>query len=279
MIVTIIGLGLIGGSIAIDLKKSGFAEKIIGVDHSQINSEFAKQIGFVDEVKDLNEAIDESRLIILAIPADGAVKVLPKILNQIDEQVITDVCSTKVPLKTIIEKHPKREQVVLAHPMAGTEFSGPWAAKQGLFDGKACILCDLEENNDRAKQTVIELFETLNMRLLKMGSEEHDMHAAYVSHISHISSFALALTVLEKEKDENRIFDLASGGFDSTVRLAKSNAEMWSPIFRQNKENILTVLDTYIDELREFKQAIESDDSKRIHQKITEANRIKKVLS
>ncbi len=279
MIVTIIGLGLIGGSIAIDLKKSGYADKIIGVDHSQINGEFAKQIGFVDEIQTLQDSISESQLIILAIPADGAVKVLPEILNRIDEQVVTDVCSTKGPLKEVIKNHPKRDQVVLAHPMAGTEFSGPWAAKQGLFDGKACILCDLEENNGDAVQTVIELYENLNMRLLEMGSEEHDVHAAYVSHISHISSFALALTVLEKEKDEKRIFDLASGGFDSTVRLAKSNADMWSPIFRQNKENILQVLDTYIEELNDFKKAIEFDDSERVHQKIKEANRIKKVLS
>lgn len=278
MKVAVIGLGLIGGSMAIDLKNRGFADRIIGVDNSQINAEFAKQIGFVDEIQDLDSAVENSDLIILAIPVDATIQVLPKVLDLIGEQVVTDVCSTKEEILRVVQLHPKRKQFVAAHPMAGTEFSGPWAAKADLFSSKACILCDTDENDENALRVVNEMYETLNMRIIEMDSTDHDIHAAYVSHISHISSFALALTVLEKEKNEKNIFDLASGGFDSTVRLAKSSADMWSPIFNQNKENVLTVLDTYIDQLKDFKEKIENNDLEGVKSKIVEANRIRRVL-
>ena len=201
MIVSIVGLGLIGGSAAIDLKKRGFAEKIIGVDNNQINASTAEHIGFVDEICTLEAAVAQANLIILAIPADAAIRVLPKILDLlIDQQVVTDMCSTKEKLIEWVKYHPKRRQYVAAHPMAGTEFSGPWAAMSGLFDGKASILCDTEDSDIRAVAMVRRMYDVLNMRILFMNGVNHDVHAAYISHISHISSFALALTVLEKGK-------------------------------------------------------------------------------
>jgi prephenate dehydrogenase len=279
MKVAVIGLGLIGGSMAIDLKKAGFASKIIGVDNNQINAEFAKKIGFIDEIESLENAVYQSELIILAIPVDATLTIANQVLDLVESQVVTDVCSTKEVIYKRIQNHSKRKQFVLGHPMAGTEFSGPWAAKEGLFTGKACILCDTSENNQKALEHVEKLYDALNMRIIEMGSQDHDIHAAYVSHISHISSFALALTVLEKEKDEKQIFNLASGGFDSTVRLAKSSADMWSPIFDQNKDNVLTVLETYIEKLNQFKKSIELNNKNETKALIEEANKIKKVLN
>lgn len=278
MIVTIIGLGLMGGSAAIDLKKRGLATQIIGVDHDKVNANAAHHIGFVDELMELEPAVKASDLIILAIPVDAALKVLPQVLDLVDRQFVTDMCSTKGKLLEWVKYHPKRKHYVAGHPMAGTEYSGPWAAISNLFDGKAVILCDTEDSDIRAVAAVKRMYEALNMRVIYMNGSNHDVHAAYVSHISHISSFALALTVLEKERNEKHIFDLASGGFGSTVRLASSSAEMWTPIFGQNKENVITVLDTYISKLKEFKKTIENDDSEKLSKLIKESNRIKRVL-
>lgn len=279
MRIGIIGLGLIGGSMAIDLKKRGFASHTIGYDISNLHAQSAKNIGIVDEIASLETTLDNSEIIILAIPADATINILPKILDKIDQQIVTDVCSLKGILNERIKFHQKREFFVAAHPMAGTEHTGPWAAMSGLFDGKAVILCDCEDSNEQALKTVRKLYEYLNMRPVYMNSFNHDVHAAYVSHISHISSFALALTVLEKEKNEKNIFNMASGGFDSTVRLAKSSADMWAPIFDKNSENVLTVLDTYINKLQDFKSAIEKNNNQAISKLILEANKIKKVLS
>jgi prephenate dehydrogenase len=267
-----------GGSAAIDLRKRGIASHIIGVDTDKINANAAQNIGFVDELLDLESAVKKAELVVVAIPVDAALLVLPKVLDWVDKQVVTDMCSTKGKLLEWVKYHPKRRNYVAAHPMAGTEFSGPWAAISGLFDGKAVILCDTEDSDIRAVATTKRIFETLNMRVIYMNGANHDVHAAYISHISHISSFALALTVLEKEKNEKHIFDLASGGFDSTVRLAKSSAEMWTPIFGQNKENVLTVLETYISKLKEFKKTIESDDAEKLAKLIKESNQIRRVL-
>ncbi|MGE4289360.1 MAG: prephenate dehydrogenase [Salinivirgaceae bacterium] len=278
MIITIIGLGLMGGSAAIDLRKRGVASHIIGVDTDKINANAAQNIGFVDELLDMESAVKKAELVVVAIPVDAALLVLPKILDWVDKQVVTDMCSTKGKLLEWVKYHPKRRNYVAAHPMAGTEFSGPWAAISGLFDGKAVILCDTEDSDIRAVATTKRIFETLHMRVIYMNGANHDVHAAYISHISHISSFALALTVLEKEKNEKHIFDLASGGFDSTVRLAKSSAEMWTPIFGQNKENVLTVLETYISKLKDFKKSIENDDAEKLAKLIKESNQIRRVL-
>lgn len=278
MTLTIIGLGLMGGSAAIDLRKRGFADKIIGVDKDHINANTALHIGFVDEVCELDDAVQKADIILLAIPVNAALKILPKVLDRIDKQVVIDMCSTKNDLLERVKYHSHRKQFVATHPMAGTEFSGPWAAISELFDGKATIFCDAEESDIRAIATAKRMYEVLNMRVIYMNSTNHDVHAAYVSHISHISSFALALTVLEKEKNEKHIFDLASGGFDSTVRLAKSSADMWTPIFQHNKQNVITVLDTYIDNLKQFRDAIENDETEKINSLIKESNKIKRVL-
>lgn len=278
MTLTIIGLGLMGGSAAIDLRKRGFTDKIIGVDNNKINANAAHHIGFVDEITDLETAVAQADMVILAIPVDATGVLLPKVLDLIDKQIVTDMCSTKASLLERVKYHPKRKQYVAAHPMAGTEFSGPWAAMSGMFDSKAAILCDTEDSDIRALAMVKRMYETLNMRVIYMNATNHDVHAAYVSHISHISSFALALTVLEKEKNEKHIFDLASGGFDSTVRLAKSSPDMWTPIFSQNKENVITVLNTYINNLQQFRDCIENDETEKVHALIKESNKIKRVL-
>lgn len=279
MILTIIGLGLMGGSVAIDLRKRGFADKIIGVDKDLINGNIALHIGLVDALMDLESAVKNSDMIILAIPVNSALSVLPKVLSLVEHQTVLDMCSTKEDLLTLIKSHPNRKRYVATHPMAGTEFSGPWSAKTGLFDGKAAILCDLNDSDSIAISQVKKMYETLNMRTIYMDAKNHDIHAAYVSHISHISSFALALTVLEKERNEKHIFDLASGGFDSTVRLAKSSADMWTPIFSHNKKNVLTVLDTYIEKLNDFRKCIEAEKSDALHELITESNKIKRIVN
>ncbi len=279
MNVSIIGLGLIGGSMAIDLKKRGFCSHVIGVDKNVFHTLKAQKLGIVDAIANLEYAVRQSDLVILAVPTDAALKLLPVIMDMIDDQVVTDVCSTKESICNSISGHPKRKYFVAAHPMAGTEFSGPEAAISGLFDGKASILCETEKSHKEALNKVKNLYETLSMRIINMDPVSHDMHAAYVSHISHISSFALALTVLEKESDEKNIFDLASGGFDSTVRLAKSSAAMWAPILADNSENVSRVLQTYIDRLEDFKKAIENKNTEAIAGKIETANKISKVLS
>jgi prephenate dehydrogenase len=283
MKVGIIGLGLIGGSIAVDLRRRGHAHEILGVEADQVNAAAALRIGLVDKVTDLDECLSESDMVVLAVPVGAAVRLLPRILDSFDavgsaEKIVIDVCSTKEHLARCVRYHPCRRQYVATHPMAGTEYSGPWAAMSGLFDGHACIICDAEESAPNAVRRVEELYDVLNMRMIYMSSSSHDVHAAYVSHISHVSSFALALTVLDKEKDEKHIFDLASGGFSSTVRLAKSSSEMWTPILSQNRENVLHVMDTYIEKMNAFRQAIADGDDDAVRGLIEEANRIRRII-
>jgi len=278
MIVSVIGLGLIGGSLALDLKQRGFASKIIGVDNNPMNAHTAKKINLVDEIQDLKSAISNSHLIVLAIPVDACVQILPDIMDQINHQIVIDLGSTKEQLIASITNHSKRKQYVAAHPMAGTEFSGPQAAQTGLFDGKCAIICNPEDSSKEAVNIIADMFHTLKMRCVYMDSEVHDRQTAYVSHLSHISAFALSLTVLHKEKADKHIFELASGGFDSTVRLAKSSAEMWTPIFQQNKKNVGKVLQKYIDTLQQFKDSIEKDDVDGLNNLINEANDISRVL-
>ena len=283
MKVGIIGLGLIGGSIAVDLRRRGHAREILGVEADQVNVAAALKIGLVDKVTDLDECLSESDMVVLAVPVGAAVRLLPRILDSFDavgsaEKIVIDVCSTKEHLARCVRYHPCRRQYVATHPMAGTEYSGPWAAMSGLFDGHACIICDAEESAPNAVRRVEELYDVLNMRMIYMSSSSHDVHAAYVSHISHVSSFALALTVLDKEKDEKHIFDLASGGFSSTVRLAKSSSEMWTPILSQNRENVLHVMDTYIEKMNAFRQAIADGDEDAVRGLIEEANRIRRII-
>lgn len=280
MNIGVIGLGLIGGSMAIDLRRRGFAGKVLGVENEKLNAEAALKIGLADEIVDLEACVAGSDVIVLAIPVGSAVKLLPSVLDLVagTDKLVLDVCSVKECLCQVAAGHKARAQYVATHPMAGTEYSGPWAAMPGLFDGRACIFCDIEESSPKAVRLVEKLYDVLNMRVIRMRSDAHDMHVAYVSHISHITSFALALTVLDKEKDEKHIFDLASGGFSSTVRLAKSSADMWVPILAQNHDNVLRVIDTYIDKMKEFRSAIDAYDEARIRELIEEGNKIKRII-
>lgn len=278
MTITIIGTGLIGGSLAIGLR--GFQTKIIGVDKNKEHTKIALEMGLVDAILGLKEAVKISELIILAIPVDSAREILPQILDEINnETVVVDMGSTKVGICKAVENHPKRRNFVAAHPIAGTEYSGPKAAIHGLFNDKVAIIADKEFSADFALQTVEKMFKLLNMRVIYLSSETHDLHIAYVSHLSHISSFTLGLTVLEIEKDESQIFNMAGSGFASTVRLAKSSPEMWAPIFEQNAQHLSEALDIYIENLKKFKYVIENklcDDAKVMMKK---ANKIKKILN
>ena len=278
MDITIIGIGLIGGSLAISLKENGFAKKIIGVDINPDNIDKAYRRRLIDEDMELDEAISNSDIIILSVPVDVMKNMLPRILDQVTEQVVMDVGSTKVNLLEAIKDHPNRKQFVATHPMAGTEYSGPEAAVPNLFDHKCTVICDVEDSSVEAFEKVKALYDSIPMSLLHLDAKSHDVHTAYVSHISHISSFALALTVLKKEKDENRIFALASGGFGSTVRLAKSSPDMWIPIFKQNRDNVLDVLDEHINQLANFRSLLIKKDFDRFYELIKESNEISKIL-
>lgn len=284
--VGIIGLGLIGGSMAIDLKRKGYASRILGVENDPVNATAAERIGLVDNVTSLEECVRESDVIIVSVPVGAALRIVPQVLDIIAgmypdggcDKVLMDVCSTKESLAEAVKYHPMRKCYVASHPMSGTEYSGPWAALPGLFDGRACIICDFNESSPKAVRAVEEVYDILNMRVVYMNSASHDVHTAYVSHFSHVISFALALTVLEKEKDEKHIFDLASGGFSSTVRLAKSNADMWTPILLQNRENVLHVMETYSGMLEAFRKAIDESDEEALRKLILDANRIKRII-
>lgn len=278
MTITIIGIGLIGGSLAITLKENGFADHIIGVDAIREHERKALRRCLIDEALPLMDAIKKSDLIILSTPVDVMRKLLPEILDQVDHQVVIDVGSTKELLLAEIKNHSQRSRFVATHPMAGTEFSGPEAAIPNLYDHKVTVICDREDSATDAVELVEKMYASIPMRLVYLDAKEHDLHTAYVSHISHISSFALALTVLEKERDEQRIFQLASSGFGSTVRLAKSSPAMWTPIFRQNRDNVLDVLDEHINTLSQFRTLLIKKDFEQFYQRIEEANRIIKIL-
>ena len=283
MTVGIIGLGLIGGSMALDLKRRGFAATVLGVENDPVHSAAAEKMELVDRVVPMDECLGLSDIVVVAVPVGTAVRMVPQILDSFGSEgasgkVVIDTCSTKGRICRQVKYHPLRGRYVATHPMAGTEYSGPWAAMTGLFDGRACIFADAEESDPQALALIERMYDTLNMRPIYMNSDNHDVHTAYVSHISHVTSFALALTVLDKERDEKHIFDLASGGFSSTVRLAKSNADMWVPILTQNRDNVLQVIDTYIDKMNQFRKAIADGDEDRIRALIGEANRIKKIL-
>jgi prephenate dehydrogenase len=281
MIITIVGIGLIGGSLAVDLRKRKFADKIIGVESNLHHQNIAKLTGLVDEIDTLDNAIKKSDLIILATPVNANSKILPFILDQIKgtSKVVTDMGSTKSGIAKASENHQGRGRFVAAHPMAGTEYSGPLAAIGKLFDYKNVIICDKELSDSDALETVEKMFNILNMKKVYMNSFDHDISVAYVSHISHITSFSLALSVLEKEHEEENILALAGGGFESTVRLAKSSGDTWAPIFLENSSYILEVLDTYIEKMNIFKKMINEKDIDGLKNVMEEANKIRKILN
>lgn len=280
MKVAVVGLGLIGGSMALDLKASGFASEVLGVDNNPSHQQEALSLGIVDKVTSIEEAAASADLVILAVPMNAMAALLPKTLDAVKEDgTVMDVGSTKARIAELIKDHPKRNQFVLAHPMAGTEFSGPKAALKGLFKGKAAVICDPELSGTDHLNRIMEVYFELRMRPIMMNSKMHDLHAAYVSHLSHISSFVLANTVLDKEKDVNAIFNLASGGFESTVRLAKSSPEMWAPIFDHNLENITEALGAYIEHLQAFHEKLKQHDFEGTKKLMSRANEIRRVLA
>lgn len=276
--VTIVGTGLIGGSLALVIKDKGLATHIIGVDNNKEHQKKALELGLVNEILPLNEAVAKSKLIVLAVPVDALNKILPAILDRVEEQVVMDMSSIKETVIDLIATHSKRRRFVATHPMWGTEYSGPEAAVKTAFSNKAAVICDAENSDADALELIESLYTQIGMHLVYMDAHAHDLHAAYISHISHITSFALANTVLEKEKEEDAIFELASAGFESTVRLAKSNAATWVPVFRQNRENVLDVLNEHISQLRKFKSCLEKENYEYLEELIENANGIRRII-
>ena len=276
--ITIVGVGLIGGSLALQLHEKKISSRLIGVEANESHAQKALELELVDEILPLDDAIQHSDVIILAIPVDSMVTLLPEVLNKIGHQIVVDLGSTKSQLIEAVKNHPRRGRYVAAHPMWGTEYNGPQAAVKGAFEKVAVAICNAKESDEDAIEWTRNMFEKVGMRLLEMDAYAHDLHAAYVSHISHITSFALANTVLEKEKEEGAIFDMASAGFESTVRLAKSNPAMWVPIFKQNRENVLDVLNEHITQLKKFKSCLEKENYDYLLELIQEANKIKGII-
>ncbi len=275
----IVGLGLIGGSFALALRDHALAEEILGVERSPETAQEALALGLADRIVGFEEGIAEADLIVLATPVDTLPLLAIKALNRVGEhQTVMDTGSIKGELCEAIAMHAHRGRFVAAHPMWGTEYSGPKAAQRGAFTGRNAVLCDTEHSDPDAVALVERIFRTLGCPLVYMDPEEHDLHAAYVSHISHVTSFALALTVLEKEREERHIFDLAGGGFESTVRLAKSSALTWVPILLRNKYNILDVLREHIHQLQVLRRMIERDDAEGLAEAIRRANSIQRIL-
>ena len=277
--VTIVGVGLIGGSFALALKEKNIAKHIIGVDFNEENVQKALKLGLIDEIASLEEAVKKSDLIYVAIPVDATLAVMEKIMPLITKkQIVADAGSTKFALSEKIKRYALHKRYVATHPMWGTENSGPEAAVHGAFEGKACVICNKQFSDADAVEAIEEIYKKIGMHLIYMDANAHDLHAAYISHISHITSFALANTVLEKEKEDEAIFELASGGFESTVRLAKSNPAMWVPIFKQNKENVLDVLNEHIMQLKKFKSCLEKDNYDYLLELIEGANKIRRII-
>ncbi len=278
MKVSIIGTGLIGGSMAISLRETGLATRVYGYDASETHLAKAVEIGLIDETGTLEEIVDKADLVIVAVPVHTVSEMLPSILDRLNNQVVMDVSSTKENILNSVKNHPKRGRFVATHPMWGTENSGPSAAVAGAFSGKVAVISGKADSDADAVELVEEVYRQLGMPILYMDAGSHDLHAAYVSHISHITSFALANTVLEKEREEDTIFAMASAGFESTVRLAKSNPDTWVQIFMQNRENILDVLNEHISQLRKFKSCLEKENTVYLTELVSNANKIRKIL-
>ena len=279
MKLVIVGLGLMGGSFALDFRSIYPKSKIYGFDISKENQKKAIDLGLVDELIEI-EKISIADVVLVSIPVDKSLLVLPKILNFVSsDALVFDVGSTKGPICKALFDHPKRGNFLATHPMAGTEFSGPNAAVKELYFNKTNILCEKDKTNSNIYKKALEIFELLNMNILYMYADSHDIHVAYVSHLSHISSFMLGKTVIEKEKNEKNIFDLAGSGFESTVRLAKSSPETWTPIFLQNKNNLIVAIDEYISNLNNLKEIIKDNNGSSLSLILNNTNRIKEILT
>lgn len=279
MTVSIIGLGLIGGSFAKDLRSAGLASELIGADASEAHARRALELGLVDRVLPLDEALRAGDVILLAVPVDAIESLLPRVLDGVrPTQTVVDMGSTKFQIAETVQRHPNRERYVAAHPMAGTENAGPDAALAGLFKGKTVLLCDLDWSAPDACKTALELFHAVGLKFEFMNSDQHDRHAAYVSHLSHVAAYALSLAVQNEEKAGYAVPRLAGGGFASTVRLAKSAPEMWVPIFKQNRDHVLEAIDAFSERLQAFRQALADNDYAKLDALIREANEIRNLL-
>lgn len=279
MKLAVIGVGLIGGSWAKALKNSGVVSSVLGIDRSEEHLSQAMALGIIDDKASYADltAVD---MVFLSIPVDQMVIELPKVLDAVGEQtVVIDAGSTKLQLCEAVASHPKRRNFLAAHPIAGTEYSGPSAAIDNLYKGKLAIVCEVEKTAIDLQERAMNAFAALQMRVRYMGAKEHDIHVAYVSHLSHISAFMLGKTVMGKEKDDRNIFDLAGSGFASTVRLAKSSPQMWAPIFVQNKEPLLETLDAYIENLNAFRTLIAEEDLESLLHEMKRINSIEKILN
>ncbi|NNK11733.1 MAG: prephenate dehydrogenase [Flavobacteriaceae bacterium] len=278
MKIGIIGIGLIGGSLSKDLKKILPDTEIFGLDHNPEHLKTALELKLIDKIGD-DSMIEEADIIYLAIPVDAAVSALPDLLDRVkDDALVIDAGSTKSLICSSVSEHAKRRNFLACHPIAGTEFSGPTAAIDGLYKGKTNIICEVEKTAFKLQEKALDLFTKMGMRIRYMNPEAHDKHIAYVSHLSHISSFMLGKTVIEKEKNERDIFDMAGSGFESTVRLAKSSPDMWTPIFEQNKSNVIETLEEYIQNLEAFKNKLLDNDMEGIYREMEDTNKIKEIL-
>ncbi len=279
MNVYVIGIGLIGGSMVLDIKALYPEAIIYGIDKNESHLQEALDLGVIDRAGSFDE-LTNADFVIVSVPVDVAISVLPKVLDLIgDKTIVFEVGSTKTPICEAVAKHPKRRNFIATHPIAGTEFSGPSAAIRGLYKGKTNIICEVEKTTFKLQEKALDLFRNIGMRIRYMDPKSHDKHIAYVSHLSHISSFMLGKTVMNKEKDEQDIFDMAGSGFESTVRLAKSSPAMWTPIFKQNKKHVVETLDEYIANLTHFKNLLEADDYQAIFEEMESTNKIKEILN
>ena len=279
MNIFIIGLGLIGGSLSLDIQQKFKDSTIYGIDTNEEHIKKALELGIIHEQVVISE-VKNADIVIISIPVDVSLDIIHQTLNIVsDNCLVIDVGSTKEQICKALENHPKRRNFLATHPIAGTEFSGPDAALRNLFNGKTNIICEVEKTAFKLQEKALEIFSKLGMRIRYMDAKSHDKHIAYVSHLSHISSFMLGKTVIEKEKNERDIFDMAGSGFASTVRLAKSSPAMWTPIFEQNKENVIKTLDEYIQNLQQFKILIEQNNFSEIYSEMENTNHIKQILN
>jgi prephenate dehydrogenase len=278
MNVFVIGIGLIGGSMALDIKAIDNQNNIYGIDTNDAHLDTAIALGVIDKKATWND-IEKADVVIISIPVDVANELVINVLDRIkDDCLVFDVGSTKLPICKAVENHEKRSNFVAVHPIAGTEFSGPTAALKGLFVGKTTIICEVEKTGVQFQKRALKLLEHMGFLVRYMDPKSHDTHIAYMSHLSHISSFMLGKTVIEKERVEKDIFDMAGSGFESTVRLAKSSPAMWTPIFKQNKTEVVAALTGYIDNLVAFKNLLEGDDFDAIFAEMQRVNKIKAIL-
>jgi len=279
MKVFVIGVGLIGGSMVLDIKALYPEATIYGIDANENHLQQALELGVIDVAATMEDLADAD-FVIVSVPVNVAIRLLPQVLDLVgDNAIVLEVGSTKNPICKAVANHPKRRNFIATHPIAGTEFSGPSAALRNLFRDKTNIICEVEKTAFKLQEKALEVFKALGMRIRYMDPKSHDKHIAYVSHLSHISSFMLGKTVIEKEKHEQDIFDMAGSGFESTVRLAKSSPAMWTPIFEQNKAQVLESLEEYISNLTQFRDLLAQDDYNAIYEEMASVNKIREILN